>query len=401
MLCQLFRVSALQLPIRRSLGRRTITLGATYLRSTRKTWSPQVEMYVRKMVQRYDNLCQKMTSVQDMDQSELKDTSKSMNELAPVKQLYERLLSKRRELLDLSSTVIDDEEFGELLKEEIQDYRSQIHALQQQLVEELSPTDADDKNSAVLEVRAGTGGKEASLFAAEIYAMYQKFAHSRKWKVEVLSESYSETGGLKDASASITGENVFGWLKHEVGVHRVQRVPITEAQGRIHTSTITVAVLPQPYDIDIVLNQSDIKIEAFRSSGAGGQHVNTTDSAVRVTHLPTGITVACQEDRSQLKNKNKAIRLLRAKLYNIERQRTDQEQKATRKGQIGTGDRSERIRTFNFLQDRITDHRVNITLHGVEEFLEGGEKLTNLIDEIRTIDRILAFDEVVNLTKNT
>jgi len=249
MLCQLFRVSALQLPIRRSLGRRTITLGATYLRSTRKTWSPQVEMYVRKMVQRYDNLCQKMTSVQDMDQSELKDTSKSMNELAPVKQLYERLLSKRRELLDLSSTVIDDEEFGELLKEEIQDYRSQIHALQQQLVEELSPTDADDKNSAVLEVRAGTGGKEASLFAAEIYAMYQKFAHSRKWKVEVLSESYSETGGLKDASASITGENVFGWLKHEVGVHRVQRVPITEAQGRIHTSTITVAVLPQPYDV--------------------------------------------------------------------------------------------------------------------------------------------------------
>eukprot|EP00795_Rhopilema_esculentum_P012499 gene12499-3182_t len=336
----------------------------------------------------------------DLDQSEIKKTSKALQQLAPVKELYHTLLSKRKELLELSSEMIDDEEFSKLVTEEIQDYRNQINDVQQDLVSMLSPKDTDDENSAILEVRAGTGGKEASLFAAEIFAMYQKFSSGQRWNFDVLSHSVGESEGIKDASASISGDNVFGSLKFEIGVHRVQRIPVTESQGRVHTSTITVAVLPQPSEIDITVNQSDLRIETFRSSGPGGQHVNKTDSAVRVIHIPSGLTVSCQEDRSQIKNKLQAITLLRTKLYDIERQKADKLRKETRKLQIGSGDRSERIRTYNFLQDRITDHRVGVSLHGVQEFLQGGEKLLSLIEELRTTEKVLAFNKLVNLAKN-
>eukprot|EP00112_Aurelia_sp_Birch-Aquarium-sp1_P009309 Seg2052.9 transcript_id=Seg2052.9/GoldUCD/mRNA.D3Y31 product="Peptide chain release factor 1" protein_id=Seg2052.9/GoldUCD/D3Y31 len=389
-----------------TLGKQTMIgkanlLGKSRQCSSRKTWSPQVEMYVRKMIQRYDRLSEQLASSPDMDPTEIKKTSKSVQELAPVMQLYTKLLAKQKELLDLSSVMLEDDEFGELVKEEMHDFRNQVQDIQQEIVELLSPKDADDANSVILEVRAGTGGVEASLFAAEIFEMYKKFSSNQRWNVEVLHQSSNDTSGLKDASASITGENVFGSLKFEVGVHRVQRVPVTESQGRVHTSTVTVAVLPQPSEIDIQINQSDIRVETYRSSGPGGQHVNKTDSAVRVIHIPSGLVVACQDDRSQIKNKHQAIRILRTKLYDAERQKADKERKETRRLQIGSGDRSERIRTFNFLQDRITDHRVNITTHGVKEFLEGGEKLEDLIVELKTLDKVLAFDEMVNLATNT
>ncbi|XP_065071971.1 peptide chain release factor 1-like [Rhopilema esculentum] len=380
------------------IWKRSFKTGTVCHCNDRISWSPQVEMYVRKMVNRYDLLSEKM--INDLDQSEIKKTSKALQQLAPVKELYHTLLSKRKELLELSSEMIDDEEFSKLVTEEIQDYRNQINDVQQDLVSMLSPKDTDDENSAILEVRAGTGGKEASLFAAEIFAMYQKFSSGQRWNFDVLSHSVGESEGIKDASASISGDNVFGSLKFEIGVHRVQRIPVTESQGRVHTSTITVAVLPQPSEIDITVNQSDLRIETFRSSGPGGQHVNKTDSAVRVIHIPSGLTVSCQEDRSQIKNKLQAITLLRTKLYDIERQKADKLRKETRKLQIGSGDRSERIRTYNFLQDRITDHRVGVSLHGVQEFLQGGEKLLSLIEELRTTEKVLAFNKLVNLAKN-
>jgi peptide chain release factor 1 len=257
----------------------------------------------------------------------------------------------------------------------------------------LLPRDEADEKNAILEVRAGTGGDEASLFAAELFRMYQKYAAQQGWKFEILSESESPMGGYKEATASITGRNVFSQLKFESGVHRVQRVPVTESGGRIHTSAATVAVLPEAEEVDIKIDEKDLRIDVFRSSGPGGQSVNTTDSAVRIVHIPTGITVQQQDEKSQHKNKAKALRILRARLYDLEREAKEKERAASRKSQVGSGDRSERIRTYNFPQGRVTDHRINMTLYNIQEVMTG-EGLKEFVDALITEHQAAQLAEV-------
>ena len=247
----------------------------------------------------------------------------------------------------------------------------------------LLPKDAADERNVILEVRAGTGGDEAAIFAGDLFRMYQRYASSKGWKVEVISASEGEHGGYKEVISNIYGSGAFAHLKFESGVHRVQRVPATETQGRIHTSAATVAVLPEAEEVDIKIEDKDLRIDVFRSSGPGGQSVNTTDSAVRITHIPTGIAVAQQDEKSQLKNKNKAMKILRARLYELERQRIDDARSAQRKGQVGSGDRSERIRTYNFPQGRVTDHRINLTLYKLDQIIEG-PALEELVQALMT-----------------
>ena len=242
---------------------------------------------------------------------------------------------------------------------------------QKQLKKILISDDPNDNKNAIIEIRAGTGGLEASLFASDLFKMYEKVSHKKKWNVELISISRSEAGGLKEVIASIKGENIYSTLKYESGVHRVQRVPDTETQGRVHTSAATVAVLPEAEEVDLKINDSDLRIDVFRAGGPGGQSVNTTDSAVRITHLPSGLSVSQQDEKSQHKNKAKGMKILRSRLYELERNRIDQERSKDRKSKIGTGDRSERIRTYNFPQGRVTDHRINLTLHKLDEFMEG------------------------------
>ena len=235
----------------------------------------------------------------------------------------------------------------------------------------LLPKDDADKKNAIIEIRAGTGGLEASLFASDLFKMYEKVCHKKKWTLELISISKSDAGGLKEVIASIKGKNIYSTLKYESGVHRVQRVPDTETQGRVHTSAATVAVLPEAEEVDVKIEEKDLRIDVFRSSGPGGQSVNTTDSAVRITHIPTGIVVSQQDEKSQIRNKEKGLKILRARIYEQERQKRDTERSQDRKSKIGTGDRSERIRTYNFPQGRVTDHRINLTLHKLDEFMEG------------------------------
>ena len=274
-----------------------------------------------------------------------------------------------------------DAELAALAREERTRILDQLGALEHDIRLLLLPKDAADARNVILEIRAGTGGSEAALFAGDLFRMYSRYADLRGWRVTVLSASEGEVGGYKEIVASISGEGAFARLKFESGVHRVQRVPETEAQGRIHTSAATVAVLPEAEDVDVDVDEADLRIDVFRSSGAGGQHVNTTDSAVRITHLPTGVVVAVQDERSQHKNRAKAMKLLRARLYDMERARRDAERAADRKGQVGSGDRSERIRTYNFPQGRVTDHRINLTLYKLDRVLEG-EALDELIDAL-------------------
>jgi peptide chain release factor 1 len=246
----------------------------------------------------------------------------------------------------------------------------------------LLPKDEADKKNAIIEIRAGTGGLEASLFASDLFKMYEKVSHKKKWELELISISQSEAGGLKEVIASIKGKNIYSTLKYESGVHRVQRVPDTETQGRVHTSAATVAVLPEAEEVDLKINESDLRIDVFRAGGPGGQSVNTTDSAVRITHIPTGVVVSQQDEKSQHKNKAKALKILRSRVYEAEKRKKDQERSDNRRSQIGTGDRSERIRTYNFPQGRVTDHRINLTLHKLEEFLTG-EAHEEMNDELR------------------
>ena len=254
---------------------------------------------------------------------------------------------------------------------ELDDLKIEHKKIEKKLKLFLIPKDEADKKNAIIEIRAGTGGLEASLFASDLFKMYEKISNKKKWSIEIISISKSEAGGLKEVIASIKGTNIYSTLKYESGVHRVQRVPDTETQGRVHTSAATVAVLPEAEEVDLKINDSDLRIDVFRAGGPGGQSVNTTDSAVRITHIPTGLSVSQQDEKSQHKNKAKGMKILRARLYEFERSRIDQERSKDRKNMIGTGDRSERIRTYNFPQGRVTDHRVNLTLHKLEEFLEG------------------------------
>ena len=273
-----------------------------------------------------------------------------------------------------------DPEISALARAELDEQEEELASLQAELAKLLRPRHPDDHRNIVLEIRAGTGGAEATLFASELFRMYSRYAEARGWKVDLLSVSESEAGGMKEVIAEISGSGVYGTLKRESGVHRVQRVPVTESQGRIHTSTVTVAVLPEAADVDVRIGDGDLRIDIFRSSGPGGQSVNTTDSAVRITHLPTGLVVTCQDEKSQHKNKARAMKVLRSRLYDLEQQRLASERAAERRGQIGTGQRSERIRTYNFPQNRITDHRVGLTMHKLETVLEGD--LEELLEQV-------------------
>jgi peptide chain release factor 1 len=293
---------------------------------------------------------------------------------------YKKLLSDLEGAHAMQSE--SDLELRELAKAEIAELEPRRLELEKQIRLLLIPRDPNDEKNAILEIRAGTGGTEAALFAHDLFRMYGRYAERRGWKVEPLSLSESEAGGVKEVIAAVSGEQVFHRLKHERGVHRVQRVPATESQGRIHTSTVTVAVLPEAEEVDIQINPADLRIDVFRSSGPGGQSVNTTDSAVRVTHIPTGVVVQCQDEKSQLKNKNKAMKVLRARLLEAEQERAAGERASERRQQVGTGGRSEKIRTYNFPQSRITDHRAGVTVHQLEAVLQGD--LDDLLDQVHT-----------------
>ncbi|MDH0115409.1 peptide chain release factor 1 [Agrobacterium pusense] len=304
------------------------------------------------------------------------------SELEPVvKKIreYEKAISEAADLEALLADKTTDKDMRELAETELPEIESRIEELEKDMQVLLLPKDAADEKSAILEIRAGTGGSEAALFAGDLFRMYERFAASKGWKVEVLSASEGEAGGYKEIIATISGRGVFSKLKFESGVHRVQRVPETEASGRIHTSAATVAVLPEAEEIDIEIRPEDIRIDTMRASGAGGQHVNTTDSAVRITHLPTGLIVTSSE-KSQHQNRAKAMQVLRSRLYDIERQKVDSERSADRKSQVGSGDRSERIRTYNFPQGRVTDHRINLTLYKLDRMIEG--EIDELVDAL-------------------
>ena len=319
--------------------------------------------------------------------------SKELSEIEPVVARIGELRDAEKAQRD-ANTLLDDPEMRELAEAELDDLKGKIPALEHEIQLALLPKDEADARSAILELRPAAGGDEAGLFAAQLFAMYQKYAENRGWKFEILEYTDTELGGLKDATAEITGRNVFARLKYESGVHRVQRVPTTESQGRIHTSTVTVAVLPEAEEVDVQIDEGDLRIDVYRASGAGGQHVNKTESAVRITHLPTGIVVTMQEEKSQHKNRAKAMKILRARLYEQQRASLHATRAADRKAQVGTGDRSERIRTYNFPQGRVTDHRINLTLYKIDRVMVG--ELDEFIDALTAEDQAarLAADEV-------
>jgi len=319
--------------------------------------------------------------------------SRDYAELEPVAKAAAEVREMRGELASLQA--LDDPEMRELADEEIARLKAALPEAERALSIAMLPRDTADARPAMLEIRAGTGGDEAALFAADLYRMYERFAAEQGWRVEMISANANEIGGFKEVVANVSGQGVFARLKFESGVHRVQRVPVTESGGRIHTSAATVAVLPEPNEVDVAIEDKDLKIDIYRASGAGGQHVNTTDSAVRITHLPSGLVVICQDERSQHKNKAKAMQVLRARLYEKMRDEAQGAEAEARKAMVGSGDRSERIRTYNFPQGRVTDHRINLTLHRLPEVLEG-TGLGELIDALTAEDqakRLAAMDE--------
>ncbi len=323
--------------------------------------------------------------------------SREFAELAPVVEAVKSYRAARRELVGVDSLIDDpttDPEMRSIAAAERSELEARRAALEQELRVALIPKDAMDERNVILEIRAGTGGDEAALFAGDLFRMYERYAAKQGWKVEIMTASEGSMGGYKEIIAEIRGRGAFAKLKYESGVHRVQRVPDTEASGRIHTSTATVAVLPEAQEVDVPINDIDLKIDTLRSSGAGGQHVNKTESAVRITHMPTGIVVMMQEDRSQHRNRAKAMAVLRTRLYDFERQKLEAARAAERRGQVGTGDRSERIRTYNFPQGRLSDHRINLTLYKLPQIMEGealGEVIDALVAE-RQAEQLAAED---------
>jgi peptide chain release factor 1 len=320
---------------------------------------------------------------------------KVSKERASIEATVNALRAYRKLLKDLAENEAllaeKDADLREMAKEELAQLRPRLEPAEEQLKLHLVPKDPNDEKDVILEIRAGAGGDEAGLFAAELLRMYLRYAERHRWKADVADLSAGSLGGVKDATVTISGDSVYSWLKYESGVHRVQRVPATEAQGRIHTSTVTVAVMPEAEDIDVQVNPGDVEMDVFRSTGSGGQSVNTTDSAVRLTHKPTGIVVKCQQEKSQLKNRTMAMKMLRAKLFEIEQEKQRSARDATRKSQVGTGDRSEKIRTYNFPQDRLTDHRINYTRHNLPAVMDGD--VQDVIDACRTFFSAQALRE--------
>jgi len=341
-----------------------------------------------KLVARWETVQSDLAS--GADQDSYVQLSREFAELDPIVATIKTLREAAREREGLQE-IIDDQDADQAMKdlawEELSALDEKIETLQHQLKVQLLPKDEADEKSAILEVRAGTGGEEAALFAGDLFRMYQRFADRHGWKVNVMSASESATGGYKEIIANITGKGVFARMKYESGVHRVQRVPETEAQGRIHTSAATVAVLPEAEDVDVQIDEKDLRVDVFRASGPGGQSVNTTDSAVRITHIPTGLVVIQQDEKSQHKNRAKAMKVLRSRLYDLEREKLDAERAQDRRSQIGTGDRSQRIRTYNFPQGRVTDHRIGLTTHQLQLVLEGEPALDEVIDALITEDQ--------------
>ena len=326
------------------------------------------------------------------DQSRFRKLMKEQNDLTPIVEAYKEYKNCKQNIEDSLSLLEEesDEEMKELAKEELSESKKRVEELEQELKILLLPKDPNDDKNVIVEIRAGAGGDEAALFAAEIYRMYVKYAESRRWKTEMMSLNENGIGGFKEVTFMIQGQGAYSRLKYESGVHRVQRVPETESGGRIHTSTCTVAIMPEAEEIDFHLDMNDCKFDVFRASGNGGQCVNTTDSAVRLTHIPTGIVISCQDEKSQLKNKDKALKVLRSRLYEMELAKQHDAEAEARRSQIGTGDRSEKIRTYNFPQGRVTDHRIKLTLHRLESIL-GGD-----LDEI--IDSLIAADQAAKLS---
>lgn len=330
------------------------------------------------------------------DNKEWTKLVKEHSSLEPVVDAYRRLLKIDKELAGLKEMISseEDKELKELALEEEAAKREEREKTENELKILLLPVDPNDEKNAIIEIRAGAGGDEAALFAAELMRMYKMFAEKKHWRVEDVDINETELGGVKEAVFSLTGDSIFSRLKFESGVHRVQRVPDTESQGRIHTSTVTVAVLPEVEDVVVEINEKDLKIDTYRSGGAGGQHVNKTESAIRITHLPTGIVVQCQDERSQIKNREKAMRVLKSKLYDKMQEDADKEYSAARRSQVGTGDRSERIRTYNFPQGRVTDHRINLTLYSLENFMNGD--IDEMLDALRIADQTAKLEAEID-----
>ena len=341
------------------------------------------EKTINDLITKHANLERELSSG-DIEKKFFAEKSKEYSDLNEIIENAKKYLSFEKDKNELEKILADENSDTELLKMaeiELKDLETQYKKNEKKLKLFLLPKDEADKKNAIIEIRAGTGGLEASLFASDLFKMYEKVSSKKKWFLEIISISKSDAGGLKEVIASIKGINIYSTLKYESGVHRVQRVPDTETQGRVHTSAATVAVLPEAEEVDLKINDADLRIDVFRAGGPGGQSVNTTDSAVRITHIPSGISVSQQDEKSQHKNKAKGLKILRARLYELERSRIDQERSKDRKSKIGTGDRSERIRTYNFPQGRVTDHRINLTLHKLEEFLEG-EAFDEMIESL-------------------
>jgi peptide chain release factor 1 len=328
---------------------------------------------VKDLVTKHDSL-EKELSTGSIDPKTFAQKSKEYSDLGNIIIFAREYLKFDQDQKDLEQILNDkssDSEMKNLAEKELEVLKEKKTSYTTKLKVFLLPKDEDDNKNAIVEIRAGTGGLEASLFCADLFRMYEKVCSKKKWKLDIISISKSEAGGFKEVIFSVSGNDIYSYLKYESGVHRVQRVPTTETQGRVHTSAATVAVLPEAEEVDIQIKDSDLRIDVFRSGGPGGQSVNTTDSAVRITHLPTGVVVSQQDEKSQHKNKAKALKILRSRVYEAEKRKKDQERADNRKSQIGTGDRSERIRTYNFPQGRVTDHRINLTLHKLDEFLSG------------------------------
>ncbi len=339
---------------------------------------------VQDLIAKHSKL-EKELSSQEIDKKSFAEKSKEYSDLSEIIKeavSYFNFQKNKDELENLINDNDTDKEMKDLAISELNELEKNNESDEKKIKLFLLPKDEADTKNAMIEIRAGTGGLEASLFASDLFKMYEKVSHKKKWLMEVISISKSDAGGLKEVIASIKGKNIYSSLKYESGVHRVQRVPDTETQGRVHTSAATVAVMPEAEEVDVKIEEKDLRIDVFRSSGPGGQSVNTTDSAVRITHIPTGIVVSQQDEKSQIRNKEKGLKILRSRIYELERQKRDEERSKDRKSKIGTGDRSERIRTYNFPQGRVTDHRINLTLHKLSEFMEGeifDEMIENLV----------------------